>query len=220
MTSAEMLARFKLLAQRPATDEAWSDANIYLLLGEAQSQINQELAMHVPHANVIAPELITTTDNGLTYLTSADVVAALEVYPDRNATIPLQPGPYTDDGSEYVFEAPRTIRMIGRSARTFSGGPYARYVPATGALNASTAPTIEPAAVHICVVYRALQEYASAGGGIHNPSIWMEREQRVLWGDPNQPGSVGIIPGLKAQVAATGRGGGGVWWTRFRSPVT
>ena len=215
-----MLARFKLLAKRPATDESWSDANIYLLLEEAQRQINQELAVHVPHVNVVAPELLTSSDSGLTYVTGSDVVGALEVYPDRNATIPLQPGPYMDDGAEYVFEAPRTIRMIGRAARTFSGGPYARYVPATGTLNASTAPTIEPAAVHICVVYRALQEYASAGGGIHNPSIWMEREQRVLWGDPNQPGSVGVIPGLKSQVTVRGRGGNGSpWWSKFRAPV-
>lgn len=216
MTSAEMLARFKLLANRPSTDEAWSDANIYLLLEQAQREINVEMAMHVPHANILAPTLLTSGDSGLTYTTTSDVVGGLEVYPSISSTTPLVPGGYSTDGADYVFEAPRTIRMIAHQARTFPSGPYARWVGDTSTLGASNQPTIKPTAVHIAVVYRALQEYSRVGG-YRDPSQWYDAEQRVLWGDPASVGSIGIIPMLKDQVRPQGRARGGLWWDIFRS---
>lgn len=216
MTSAQMLARFKLLANRPSTDEAWSDANIYLLLEQAQREINIELAMHVPHANISAPTLLTSGDSGLTYTTASDVIGGLEVYPTNSSTVPLVPGSYDSDGADYVFESPRTIRMIGRQARTFSSGPYARFVADTSTLGASNEPTVKPTAAHIAVVYRALQEYARVGG-YRDPAYWYDAEQRVLWGDPASAGSAGIIPALKAQVRPQGRARGGLWWDIYRS---
>lgn len=216
MTSAQLLARFKLLANRPTTDEAWSDANIYLLLEQAQREINVELAMHVPQANITAPTLLTSGDSGLTYTTTSDVIGGLEVYPTISSTVALTPGAYDSDGADYVFEAPRTIRMIGHQARTFAGGPYARWVGDTSTLGASNEPTLKPAAAHIAIVYRALQEYCRVGG-YRDPSYWYDAEQRVLWGDPASAGSVGIIPALKNQYRPMGRSRGGLWWDIYRS---
>lgn len=212
MTSAELLAFFKLQAARPSTDELLTDATIYLMLTRGQSRVNAELAVHVPQALYGAPELMTTSDSGVTYTVGTDCIGGLEVYPTLRSD-PLRPGTFFDAGADYTVEGPRTIRMPGSRPRTFSGGPYARYVKQTGTLDGSTQPTLSPAAVHPAIAYEALIEYAGIAGVVADPNVWVGLRDRLLWGD-YRTGAVGIIPALQQQVRVRGRSNG-QWWSVF-----
>lgn len=222
MTAAQILARFKLLANRPATDELLTDANIYLLLTDAQSRLNRELAVHCPWVNVTGGTM-TTSDSGYTYIlpSSGKAVGAVQVYPSDTATDPLIPGAYFEAGADYVWEGETTIRFTAKAQRATWGtnGPYARWVPETGTIDANTAPTLKPTAIHEVIVYEALLDYAAIGG-LRDPEPWRKRRQELLWGDPAYPGAQGIIPSLKNQVTPGQTGGRSQWWHLFRSPVT
>lgn len=210
MTNAELLAMFKLQAGRPSTDELLTDAQIYGMLTRGQLAVNAELAIHVPHVNYAAPELMTTSDGGLTYTVASDAIGGMEVYPATTQE-PLRPGLYWSD-ADFAQEGPRTIRMCQGRARTFSAGPYARYVKATGTIDGSTQPTLQPAEVHPAIVYEALIEYSQIPGVLADAGTWRDAKQQLLWGTN---GVGGVIPALKTQYRTRGRSTG-VWWSVFR----
>src|SRR5260370_20234451 len=64
---ADLLARAKRLAQRPAQDEQQADADWYAFLSEAQADYMKLFATHVPESQYQAPEMMVTGDNGQTY---------------------------------------------------------------------------------------------------------------------------------------------------------
>ena len=213
MTSAELLAQFKLLAQRPSTDELLSDAQIYGLLTLGQQRVQAEIAIHVPEEAYSAPVKMTTSDNIVyTVPSSGTVLGGFEVYASSTDTEPLRAGAYWDDTADYTVEGDTTIRMIGNTARTFADGPYIRYVPQTSTIDGSTQPTLKPAAAHPAIVYDALLDYAALPGVISNADGWRVRKRELLWGDGQ---SLGIIPALKARIRPAGRFRRDQWWGKF-----
>lgn len=214
MTNAELLARFKLLASRPSTDELLTDPQIYLLLTDGQQRVTEEIAVHVPSLLYTTPVKMTTSDNIVyTAPSSGKIVGALEVYGSSTAQEPLVAGAYWDDTADYTIEGESTIRMIGNRARVFADGPYIRYVKESSTIDGSTQPTLLPVAAHLAIVYDALIQYASISGVVADPSVWQARKREVLWGT-GEAGSIGVIPALKMQVRATGPGPSR-WYTRF-----
>lgn len=214
MTNAELLARFKLLANRPATDELLTDAQIYLLLTDAQQRVNEEISVHIPTVYYAAPVKMTTSDNIVyTVPASGRIIGAMEVYGSSTAQEPLVPGAYWDDTADYTVEGESTIRMIGNRARVFADGPYVRYVKETSTIDGSTQPTLVPVSAHPAIVYEALVAYANIAGVLADPEGWRRAKREVLWGT-GEAGSIGVIPALKMQVRPTGPGPSR-WYTRF-----
>lgn len=214
MTSAELLARCKLLASRPSTDELMTDASWYLLLTDGQQRVTEEISVHVPSLLYTTPVKMTTSDNIVyTAPSSGKIAGALEVYGSATAQEPLIPGAYWDDTADYTIEGESTIRMIGNRARTFADGPYIRYVKVSGTIDGSTQPTLLPASAHLAIVYDALIQYARISGVTADPAPWEQGKREVLWGN-GLPGSIGVIPALKMQVRPTGPGPSR-WYTRL-----
>lgn len=212
MTSAELLARCKLLAQRPATDELISDAQWYLLLTDGQQRVMQEIAVHVPHLMYSAPVKMTTSDNIVYTIPSSGIaLGAMEVYASTTDTEPLVPGPYWDDACDYTPEGNTTIRMAGNRARSFADGPYVRYVAQPGTIDGSTQPTLKPTTAHPAIAYAALIDYATLPGVLADPEPYRQRYHEILWGDPPK---LGIIPAAKMQLRQTGPQDGR-WYHRF-----
>ena len=64
---AMLLARFKVLADRPSSDQSITDAQIYALLSEAQEFWYSQWAVHCPHVLLTAPTALTAGTGNLTY---------------------------------------------------------------------------------------------------------------------------------------------------------
>lgn len=197
MDSADLLSKLVDTLQLPTTHEAPTDAQLYVLLSNAQRRIMGQLAQHVPHSNYLAPELLTTADNGATYTFLYYPMGHAEIRESRNGTEMYPVPDWCDDANGYVMEG-QTIRFPGGRTRTFSAGPYARYVRVPDVISASTEPILKPAFGRLAIVYDAAIEYA-AQGGLRDPSAYLLLLQRFLWGDPNTPGHLGLIPQLKTQ---------------------
>ncbi len=200
--SADLLSRLRYLIGRPTVDEALTDAQAYQLLADAQDRVNEDLAAHVPHLNYGAPELMTTSDGGYTYSTLYDIIGDAEIYPTLKAQ-PMRCGAFWDGSADYCLEGTKTIRMTVNRTRSFSAGPYARYVRAdVPAISASQAPTIKPDRARALIVFRAAALWA-ARGGKRDPLPYETEYTRAAWGNP-LTGSVGLIPTEKAKVFGQG----------------
>jgi hypothetical protein len=212
LDSTDMLSRLKFTLQRPTVDDSITDAQLYELLSNAQRRITQLMATHVPQTQYLAPELLTTADSGATYTFLYYPLGYAEIRESRDGAV-LSPVPeWSTDGSGYVMEG-QTIRWPGGRSRTFSAGPYARYVRQPGVISASVQPILKPDYAREAVVYDAAAEWALLGG-LRDPSPYLLLLQRFLWGDANQPGHTGLIPALKTQMAGVG-GRGRIdsrWW--------
>jgi hypothetical protein len=211
--SADLLSRCKALAQRPATDEDMSDAQWYIFLEEAQTYWIGQLAAHCPEVMYGAPELMTSSDGGYTYTVANYPLGHMEIRASRNGAL-LRPGPEWDDAADYTQEG-QTIRIPGGRTRSFTDGPYARYVAVPGLLNASTAPVMKPAHMRLLLVPRACYIYA-ARGGYRDPTPFLQMEQKLWAGDPNLAGDTGYLGQLKTQYFGAGmaavRPYDDAWW--------
>lgn len=215
--SADLLAKMKLFAKRPTVDAALSDpADYYTWLTEAQREWLTTLAVHVPEANIGAPVKLVTADGGLTYTypNGAWPEGHVELRVSRTGVL-LVPGSEFDVDADFTVEG-AGIRMVNNKARTFADGPYARFAPTPGVIDGSTQPVLKPQRALILVVYRALQLMCARLD--LDDTRWRKLEQDTAWGDPLRPGSVGIVPGLKAQyygqgvTAALGGDGGRTYY--------
>ena len=201
--SADLLARAKMLARRATTDAHMTDAKWYQLLTEAQHEWLRELSSHIPDVNYCVPTLLTTADSGETYVfpdpyaaaraSGSFDVFALELYTAKNGSL-MRPGPYHDDGADYVFEGRRIRFPLGRT-KTFSSGPYGRYVAAPADLSGSIAPTMLPEEARALLPVRACIKWAAQGNDM-NPGMFMDLENRVFYGEPER-GIVGILGSLQ-----------------------
>lgn len=215
--SADLLAKVKVGAKQPTVSQDMTDVAWYLLLEDGQLGIMGELATHVPEINYGAPTKMVTTDSGLTYFIDdgsggvQEFFGWAEVRGSRSGSL-LTIGAEFDPGVDFAIEG-FTLRTPDGKTRTFPDGPYVRYVPIPGLLSASVEPVIKPKYARRLIIYRALQ-YWAARGGLRDPAPYMQLEQREAWGDPNSPGSVGIIPTLKAQFygAYAVPAAQGKWW--------
>lgn len=167
--SADLLSKFKLYANRPTTDEALSDAQIYTLLTQAQAQQMAKLAVYAPHAQMGDPVALTTADGGVTYTFGTD--------DDGNPIFPLAAQVYAridgrelhastwDSAGDFVIEG-NTIRAPGNKVRQYTTGPYARFIRADATISASSAPVLSPPAARELILWDALMLWAAVGGEI------------------------------------------------------
>lgn len=213
--AADLLARCKRYAKRPSVDEAFDDPDWYALLTEAEEHWKPILALHLPGPMYNEPTQLTAAADEKTYTFPGETEPplAIEIYTSTNAN-PLNPGAYHDPNADYVWEGTK-IRMVRGRARTFSDGPYGRWISAPGVIDANTDSTIQPKRYRGLLVFDALERWAAIGGYM-DPAYWQQRLQKALYGDPAIPGDVGIL-GDKGQdwaagMAAISQGGPYRWW--------
>lgn len=193
---ADLLARCRRELQRPTTDLAFTDADFYAWLTEAEAHWLPILALHAPGHMLTAPTQLTTTDN-IVYsfpgLTEAPL--AVKIW-DSLRGVPLVRGDFSDTEADYVWEG-ATIRMPGNIERTFSDGPYARWIAPPATINVSTDSAIKPARARILLVHHACMLAAERGGARLSPQVYETRCDKAAWGKLGT-GDVGIIGTLKA----------------------
>jgi hypothetical protein len=200
--SADLLARTKRLARRPGTDEDITDPIWYEKLAEAQVQWMGELAALVPEPNYSAPEQLTSPDGGFTYTLAAEPLGGhLELRATRGGLV-LLPGTDWGDG-DFVLEG-QIIRIPGGRSRSFPNGPWARYVKAPGVLDATNQPVMKPAFARLLLPPTACYLFALEGG-IRDPGHYEKLMQERWSGNPNLPGTGGILQTLKTQFFAAGQ---------------
>jgi hypothetical protein len=210
-TSAELLAGFKFFAMRPATDESLTDAQAYVLLSKGQEKCYEMFAVHFPEILYGVPYLMTSADSGATYTfgTSVFPYGSVEIRASRNGNLLI---PTTDWGEgDYVWEGDN-IRIPNGKTRTFSGGPYARFITAPVDISGSQEPTLIPKMARALIMYYALYLWAERGGGVNqaDPSRFLGMFQSAWSGDPRIPGDMGILTVLKKQGHGMGMEAGDV----------
>lgn len=191
--NADLLARFKLHALRPANDQQITDAQIYQLLSDAQFDYYGIFAVHCPWVLLSAPAAMSTADSGVTYtFTGSARPLYVEIFDSATGRL-LIPTAYWDAAGDYVWEGDN-IRMARGRSRSFT--PYARIIAPPTVIDGSTQPTLVPDYARILLVYRAVAQWALRGG-LRDPKPFEEMEYKKAWGDM-QTGEVGIIPSLKS----------------------
>lgn len=208
-----MLAQFKAAIGEPTDTVAFTDEAAYQLITDGCRWVQRLLAQHVPNAVRLAPEELTTANDGVTYTFTYFPFGHLELRDGRDGVV-LLPGTDWDRHSDvYILEGNR-LRFPDNQARTFTDGLWARYVPEHGVVDANTAPTLMQPALR-AAIYHAAAEYADQGGAI-DPEPYERRRDRELFGNPKTPGDLGLIHALKTQQFAQGTpatsGAGGRWW--------
>ena len=199
--SAYCLAECKLLAQRPTTDEQVTDANWYSYLTQGQEHWLGQIAQHCPWTNMTAPTLLVSTDSGETYPFENDadsvpiVPLAVTLFSSATGRL-LIPGNYHDSGADYVWEGDR-IRFPNGRAKTWTDGPYARYVKPSGLVSAAVEPVLKPKRARSLMVYRAVVLWASSGG-FRDPQPFRDLEDETWYSDP-MAGKLGLLGELKTQ---------------------
>lgn len=211
--SADLLARAQRLFNRPSTDEALGSTEWYAFLGEGQQRVVGLVAFHCPEAMYGAPTLLTTADSGATYTFGSDSATGLNIAPIGHIELrESKTGAMIPPASEwdtttlgFLFEADK-IRWPGQKSRTFSDGPYARFVTMPGLLNASNAPTLKPAFARELLVFDACERAAVRVGTDPTPygqmfdARWPEILQTII----------SAFHGA-GRTAVEGSNGG-VWW--------
>jgi hypothetical protein len=176
-----------------------TDANWYSLLTEAQEHWYEQFAVHCPWAIMTAPTLLASADSNVTYDFADDadgnpiVPLWVILYESENGRI-LVPVTYHDTGGDYVWEGSK-IRFPGNVAKSFTSGPYARYVAPPAAIAVATQPSLQPIRARKLIVYTALVNWASRGG-YRNPKPYQDMEDKAWFGDPAR-GVHGLLGELK-----------------------
>jgi hypothetical protein len=157
-------------------DELWTEARTYQVLADAQEQVYTEFSPMVPHVFVSPPLQLTTTDGGQTYTFGQDVYpfGHVEVYAEEGAGRPLYATTYDDRGGDFVIEG-ALIRTPGNQTRTYSRGPFARYVGFPPRITAAVAPSLQPPGARELILYRALVLAADVPNGEMDPTPWEVR---------------------------------------------
>jgi hypothetical protein len=199
--TAALLADAKLEAGIPAESSFPTDANWYSWLASAQEHWMGQIATQCPWLNLGAPVLLATTDSGLTYYFANDDDGdpihplAVQLYNEIGGR-PLIPGNYWDPNADYVWMGDH-IRFPRNKTKTFSSGPYARYVAPPERIDVSTQPTLKPKRARKLIVYRACILYATRGGK-KDPHPFYRLEAAFWIGNPTI-GDLGLLGELKQQ---------------------
>lgn len=205
-TSAELLAGFKFYAMRPATDESIADADVYVLLSEGQKHAYGMFAIHFPEILYSAPGLMTTADGGYTYQFPSSVFpfGNVEIRTSQNGNLMI-PGVDWDGNCDYVWEGDQ-IRIPNHRTRSFSSGPYARYIAMPTDITVSVQPSLKPAFARSLILFYALYLWSERGGGVNqaDPNRFLGMFQSAWAGDPRLNGDVGILGMLARQGYGSG----------------
>ena len=195
--SDDLLARVKVYMRRPSSDTAWTDANLFSLLTEAEARWVPILAAHDPGPMLSAPVLLTSADSGLTYpFPTALHYYHTEITPSVTGQ-PLVEGPLHSLTADYALEGTK-IRMCRNTERSFADGPYLRGIASPVAITTSAQSVIKPTHHRIVLVYDALERWASVGGQM-DPAYFAGLLQKAVYGDPQNPGDIGILGAMKAR---------------------
>lgn len=166
--SADLLGRLRTFCNRPSDDELLTDTLGYQLLADGQRRLVLDVAARAPGALLSAPTLLTSADGGYTYTFGTDddsndafVVGHCEVYA-RDGGQELFASSYGDGEGDFVIEGDR-IRIPRGQARTFTTGPYARFVKVPLLLSATVAPTFAPVWGRQAIVYEAWRLFCGIG---------------------------------------------------------
>jgi len=214
--SADLLSRVKALLNRPSTDEAISDAQYYVMPGDAQRRVVTLLAFHAPECMYGSPTKLSTADSGATYTFGTDADSAnispvghIELRESKTGAMIPPASEWEISSLAYLFESD-TIRWPGQKTRTFSDGPYARFVTMPTVLDGSTAPTLKPLYARELLVYDAAERAAVRVGLDPTPygQMFDARFPEILQTILSSFHGAGIV--------AT-QGGAPLWWQGFRS---
>lgn len=211
--TADLLAKCKLYARRPATDLSMPDTSWYTMLTDAQPGVYKELFSCFPDLAYGAPLLMTTADGGLTYgfgagtdtfarrpMGHAEIYQSLAGIPDD----PLVPG------TDFLFEG-SVIRMLSNHARQFSAGPYARMVLRPDAqIDGTHNPQLLPQDARILLVWRALEAWAGRPGSGSSP-VYYEQKYKAA----KDAVMLELATAYNRATSQVAGGGVGVWYTRL-----
>lgn len=178
---ADLLARCKRYARRPATDASITDAEWYRHLSDAEQEFMQELADRAPESNWSAPFQMTAITGNKRYTFGndangtpmapmrAEVFRSLRDIPD----FPLV------EGVDFLWDGSVGIRIPYDQARTFNGGaPWCRVVAPPIEITSSQGPTLQPPAAREVLVWSAVARWASEGG-YRDPGYWEAKAAQV-----------------------------------------
>jgi hypothetical protein len=216
------LARAKLLALRPATDQMMTDEKWCQFLTLGEEHWLPIFANKVPESQAGAPVQLTIAGDNRSATFAAGVwpEGHVSLYDGPNGRI-LTPGEYGDPGADFVIDGGLIRSPSGRTLN-YPQGLYARYVDvSTRPLVSSSIATVDnpvanprlmPERARILIVYHALGLYA-AMGGFMDPAYW-EHKEIVTAFDDVATGKVGILTELMTQYQDQGASSGAqyVWW--------
>lgn len=182
-SSPDLLRRLKQHARRPATDTSVTDDMWFDWMTEAQGPVFNDLFSRFPAVQWSQATLLTTTDGGYTYQFPTDAggdpsypMGFAEVFPTL-ASIPDSPLVY---GEDYEVEG-YLLRIPGRRRRTFTAGPYARYVSRPDvAITATVNPLLFPKESRMLLVWKALESWAARPGSGADPTYYTQQYAAAL----------------------------------------
>lgn len=214
--TANLVRRCKFKSRRPdqGQDEemldpaAVVDGYWYDLLTEAQDYWTDIIASTVPEVLYGPPTLMQTADLGFTYYFGSPTadpkvypIGHLEIRESRSGRVMIPGSDWQE--KDFVMEGDH-IRIPNGKSRTFSAGPYARFVTRPGTINAATEPTLQPPGARILLVDRALILWC----GLLRDSSGFEKEEAMNWNR--------IVNALRTQFHLAGAQAvddeGGDWW--------
>lgn len=202
-TTAGLLAYVKLLTRRPDADAEMDDDDWYTLLTEAQKHWYTVFCQHFPEVLMGAPQKMSTSDNKVfTFPSGVFPFGAVEIRSSPGGYL-LTPGPEWDDNADYTPEGDQ-IRLPSNRSRSFSDGPYARFVEMPGNIDGSTEPTLKPASTRDLIAMKAASMFASRGGGQRNPAFYDDLVAKRWEGDARIAGDTGVMGLLKTQFFGRG----------------
>jgi hypothetical protein len=214
LDAADLLARVKREADEPASSEEQGPTDAdhtafwYALLTEAQLHWTGIIAVTVPD-EMYTQEKLTTADAGVSYSFSAEPMGSHYELRRSPTGALMVPGPEWDPSADFVIDGAK-IRFPGQKAKTFTNGPWARYVPMPGVIDATHEPTLKPTYARILLVHRACIYWAERGG-LRDPGPFRRLEDDAWFGDQDK-GQFGLLPQLRQkaflQGAAAQPGGG------------
>lgn len=212
--SANLLDKFKMYLGRGNggvmdADELWTDVRCYTWLADAQESVYADLSPIAPSAFMSLPVRLTTADSGVTYTFpgGAYPFGHTEVYAQESGGRDLFATTYNNWASDFVIEG-ALIRTPGNRARTYSNGPWARYVGMPSAISATVQPSVQPAQARELILFKALSNAADVSQGAMDNRPWLERYADArkrwvtVWGTQYRNQGTG----------ATGAGGS-AWWS-------
>ena len=177
--SADLLARFNSLGVRPIppANDVMPDATKYQFLSDAQQYTLDRIASISPKTLYGDPQLMISSDGGLTYGFGTDSVGT-PLFPIGKATIYSSlssiPGGAWRPGIDYLDEG-AVIRLPNNTP--FAGPLYWYGVTPVETLSASVEPIMQPPASRTLIVTRAVWDLAETGGP-RNPNLADRMEMR------------------------------------------
>lgn len=172
------------------------------LLGDAQREVAERLAMEAPESNYSTIAL-TTADNKLYSTASASVkwIGEIELYRDNTLRgLPMSLGAFWDPRCDFTQESERTVRICCGRVKNYPT-LSARAFLEPGLLDGSNPPVLKPERLLKAVVFLAAANFCDRGSK-RNPATFLRQYERAY----NQ-----TVTSMRSN-QSTGVGGGRGWW--------